>query len=61
MIDKKLLEIIACPLCKGELIYAPKQQELLCRRDKLAYPIKDQIPILLIDEARKMSDEELKN
>lgn len=58
--DKKLLEILACPQCKGELIYDKKQNELICKRDKLAYPIKEEIPIMLIDQARTLTDEELK-
>jgi len=54
--DKKLLEILACPMCKGKLIYSPKEKELICRFDKLAYPIRDNIPIMLADEARSLGD-----
>ena len=57
--DKALLEILACPACKGELIYKKDLQELWCRADKLAFEIKDDIPIMLVDEARKLSLEEL--
>ena len=57
--DKVLLEILACPECKGSLVYKKKQQELWCRVDKLAYKIKDDIPVMLVDEARKLSLEEL--
>jgi uncharacterized protein len=59
--DKKLLELLACPLCKKELIYDKKNSELICRLDKLAYPIRDQIPIMLADEARSLSDEEIQS
>jgi uncharacterized protein len=60
--DKALLEILACPACKGPLVYKKDEkdeQELWCRADKLAYKIKDDIPIMLIDEARKLSLDEL--
>ena len=50
-IDNTLLEIIACPICKGTLTYQKKDNLLVCTVDKVAYPIKDNIPILLIDEA----------
>jgi uncharacterized protein YbaR (Trm112 family) len=56
--DKKLLDILACPVCKQSLKYKEKQQELICKLDKLAFPIKDDIPIMLEDEARKLSTEE---
>lgn len=59
-LDKKLLDILACPLCKGRLIYDPKQQELICRIDKIAYPIRDDIPVMLVDEARRLSEEEIR-
>ena len=51
-IDDKLLKILVCPLCKGNLEYDAKNQELLCHKSKLAYQIKDGVPIMLIDEAR---------
>ena len=54
--DKKLLEILVCPLCKGKLIL--KKQELMCRFDRLAYPIRDGIPVMLEPEARALSLEE---
>jgi uncharacterized protein YbaR (Trm112 family) len=50
--DAKLLDILACPLCKGPLQYAKQQQLLICRADRLAYPIRDGIPVMLEDEAR---------
>lgn len=57
--DKKLLEILVCPSCKGPLVYQKKQQELWCRAEKLAFRIDDQIPVMLIDEARTLSLQEL--
>lgn len=63
--DKKLLNIIACPVCKGELVLvaAPSGdgQELVCRFDRLAFPIKQDIPVLLEQQARKLSLDELEN
>jgi uncharacterized protein YbaR (Trm112 family) len=50
--DTKLLDILACPLCKGPLQYFKQQQVLVCRGDRLAYPIRDGIPVMLEDEAR---------
>lgn len=52
--DNKLLEILACPVCKGELIYDKPKEELICQRDRVAYPIKNDIPVLLESAARKM-------
>ncbi|MCG7870820.1 MAG: Trm112 family protein [Candidatus Thiodiazotropha lotti] len=58
--DRKLLDILVCPVCKGKLLYRKKEQELICRADRLAYPIRDDIPVMLEDEARKIApDEEL--
>ncbi len=57
--DKSLLEILACPICKGPLIFQKKEQELICRFDKLAYPIRDDIPVMLESEARKLDQDEL--
>ena len=54
--DKKLLEILVCPLCKGKLLL--KHQELICRFDRLAFPIRDGIPVMLDTEARLLSLEE---
>ncbi len=58
-VDRKLLDILVCPLCKGPLVYDKAKAELVCRADRLAYPIRDDIPVMLEDEARKLSDEEL--
>jgi uncharacterized protein YbaR (Trm112 family) len=53
-IDPKLLEILVCPVTKGPLEYDAEKQELISRSAKLAYPIRDGIPIMLADEARKL-------
>ena len=58
MLDKKLLAILACPLCKGTLHYDQTTQELLCYADSLAFPIRDGIPVMLDHEARVISAEE---
>ncbi len=58
--DKKLLDILACPVCKGPLIHQQKNQELICKADRLAFPIRDDIPVMLEEEARQLpADEEL--
>ena len=49
---KRTLEILACPLCKGKLHYDKNREELICVFDKLAFPIRDEIPVMLVDEAR---------
>lgn len=60
LVDPKLLEILVCPLTKVPLRYDSERQELLSDRAGLAYPVRDGIPIMLIDEARKMEDSEVK-
>lgn len=57
--DTQLLEILACPVCKGKLKYVASQNELICRFDRIAFPVKDNIPVLLESEARDISLEEL--
>lgn len=58
--DPKLLEILVCPLCKGPLHYEKSRRELICRGDRLAFPIKDGIPVMLEAEARELpADEEI--
>ncbi len=59
--DKKLLDILVCPICKGPLLYKAELKELICRFDRLAYPIQDGIPIMLEQEAREMGSEEVDN
>ena len=56
--DPKLLDILVCPLCKGPLVYRKEAQELVCKPDRLAFPIRDGIPVMLEEEARKLSAEE---
>ena len=57
--DAKLLEILVCPLCKGPLDYLKESQELICKPDRLAFPIRDGIPVMLGEEARALSAEEV--
>ncbi|WP_305372882.1 Trm112 family protein [Photobacterium leiognathi] len=58
--DHRLLEIVACPVCKGKLNYDKEKNELVCKFDRLAYPISDGIPVLLEPEARTLSSDEVK-
>ena len=55
--DTKLMEILACPVCKGKLDYNKEKQELICKFDKLAYAIDKDIPVLLESEARSIHDD----
>jgi len=57
--DAKLLEILVCPVTKGPLVYDRERQELVSRSARLAYPIRDGIPVLLEEEARKLTPEEV--
>ncbi|MES1150425.1 MAG: Trm112 family protein [Dongia sp.] len=59
-VDPKLLEILVCPLTKGPLVYDAKKQELLSKQAGIAYPIRDGIPIMLADEARPLTDDEMR-
>jgi len=56
--DKKLLEILVCPICKGPLVFKKEANELICKADRLAYPIRDNIPVMLEDEARELAADE---
>ena len=56
--DKNLLEILACPICKGELLYDQPNQELICRFDRLAFPVINDIPVMLETRARRLGHEE---
>ncbi|KMV32158.1 Trm112 family protein [Photobacterium swingsii] len=58
--DHRLLEIVACPVCKGKLNYDKEKNELICKFDRLAFAINDGIPVLLEPEARTLSAEEVK-
>lgn len=54
--DKKLLDIVACPVCKGKLEFDKEAQQLICKSDKLAYPITDGIPVLLENRALPLNE-----
>lgn len=56
--DKKLLDILACPICKGDLEYDRENNELICHKDHLAFPIRDDIPVMLESEARVIDSSE---
>ena len=56
--DPRLLEILVCPLCKGPLDYRKAESELLCKACRLAFPINDDIPVMLEDEARQLGPDE---
>ncbi|CCJ83746.1 Trm112 family protein [Cronobacter dublinensis] len=56
--DHRLLEIIACPVCTGKLYFNQEKQELICKADRLAFPLRDGIPVLLENEARSLAEEE---
>lgn len=57
--DKKLLDLLVCPVTKGPLIYDKERAELVSKSARLAYPIRDGIPVMLEDEARELTDEEV--
>jgi uncharacterized protein YbaR (Trm112 family) len=53
MVDQKLLEILACPACKGGLICDEEDQKLVCQKCRLKYPVRDDIPVMLVDQAER--------
>ena len=55
-VDKQLLDILVCPICKGELELTENEDGLICHHDKLIFPIKDDIPVMLVDEAIPLED-----
>ncbi len=55
--DKKLLEIVACPVCKGKLDYSKEKQQLICKAERLVYPIDDGIPVLLENKAQPLEEQ----
>ena len=59
--DPKLLELLVCPMTKAQLTYDAAKQELISKAARLAYPIRDGIPSMLTDEARELSDDEMKS
>jgi len=56
MLDKELMDILACPKCKGTIAYNNAKDALICQACKLEYPIRDDIPVMLIDEAKSLDD-----
>ena len=56
--DTRLLEILACPICKGPVVHRRDMQVLVCRADRLAFPIRDGIPVMLEDEARQLASDD---
>ncbi|EKD74266.1 MAG: hypothetical protein ACD_45C00012G0001 [uncultured bacterium] len=56
--DKNLLEIVACPVCQGELLFDQAEQELICKFDRIAFPIIDDIPVMLEERARRLGNDE---
>jgi len=56
--DSRLLDLLVCPICKGPLLYRKAEQELVCKADRLAFAIRDGIPVMLEDEARKIDPAE---
>ena len=57
--DARLLDVLVCPLCKGPLVYDKSAQELICKGDKLAFQIRDDIPIMWADQARSLTADEI--
>ncbi|MGL5632729.1 MAG: Trm112 family protein [Azovibrio sp.] len=57
--NARLLDILVCPVCKGELLYKKAEQELVCKPCRLAFPIRDGIPVMLEEEARSFEPEEV--
>lgn len=58
MVDAKLLDILACPICKSSLRYIKDKDELVCRADRVAFPVRDGIPVMLEEEARPLAPDE---
>lgn len=56
--DKNLIEILACPICKGEVVYDAPNQELICKFDRIAYPVVNDIPVMLESRARRLGEGE---
>jgi uncharacterized protein YbaR (Trm112 family) len=57
--DRRLLEVLVCPVCKGPLTWDAPRLELVCRAERLGFPVRDSIPVLLADEARTVPSDEL--
>jgi uncharacterized protein YbaR (Trm112 family) len=59
--DSRLLDILVCPICKGPLVYRAARAELICKADRLAFPVRDDIPVMIEDDARKLAPDEETN
>jgi uncharacterized protein YbaR (Trm112 family) len=59
--DKRLLDLLVCPVTKGPLVWKPEQQELWCRASRLAYPVRDGVPVMIEEEARPLTEAELES
>lgn len=59
--NKKLLEILACPSCKAQLVYSEKRQQLICRFERLGFPVRDGIPVMLLEEAEQLTQDEVEH
>jgi uncharacterized protein YbaR (Trm112 family) len=57
--DQRLLDILVCPLCKSQLHLNAATHELICKADRLAYPIRDDVPVMLVEEARSLGTDEI--
>jgi uncharacterized protein YbaR (Trm112 family) len=57
-VSERLTDILACPVCKGPLKWLHETQEFVCRADRLAYPVRDGIPVMLPDEARRLASDD---
>jgi uncharacterized protein YbaR (Trm112 family) len=57
-VSERLIDILACPVCKGPLLWLADSREYLCRADRLAYPVQDGIPVMLPDEARRLAPDD---
>lgn len=57
-VDRKLLDVLVCPICKSPLVYRTDHQELICKADRLAFPVREGIPVMLEEEARQVGLEE---
>ncbi len=58
MVDRKLLDVLVCPICKGPLKYDKQADELICKGDRIAFPIRDDIPVMLEEEGRQLDPTE---
>ena len=58
--DKSLLEVLVCPVCRSNLYYDKDNKALICKSDKLSYPIREGIPVMIVEEATKLTLEEIK-